>query len=36
MNKQKSLNFVAQLRDCNCKEQTKLDESFDEIIKTGR
>lgn len=35
MNKQKSLNFVAQLRNCNCKEQTKLHESFDEIIKTG-
>lgn len=35
MSKQKSLNFVAQLRNCNCKEQTKLHESFDEIIETG-
>lgn len=32
MNKQKSLNSVAQLRNWDCKEQAKLHESFDEII----
>jgi len=35
MKKQKSLNSVAQLGNWDCKEQAKLHESFDEIMRTG-